>query len=120
MNQIVFFFDCSQSSDAGFFYHSDNTGCICSYFVYRLGGAIAIQLAATGKVPNLQGLIALDVVEGAALEALPAMKKFVEQFPSSFRDPEEAIEWSLRYGEMLCKESCEKISLVIFIEQRFH
>lgn len=65
-----------------------------------LGGAIAIQLAASNRVPNLQGLLVLDVVEGAAMEALPAMKRFIEQFPSSFKTPEDAIEWALKHGEL--------------------
>lgn len=66
---------------------------------FSLGGAIAIRIAASGEAPNLQGLVVLDVVEGAAMEALPTMRSFIEKFPRSFKSIEDAVEWSLKNGE---------------------
>ena len=34
---------------------------------HSLGGALAVRLAATGRVPNLKGVVVIDVVEGSAL-----------------------------------------------------
>lgn len=34
---------------------------------HSLGGALAVRLAATGRVANLKGVVVIDVVEGTAL-----------------------------------------------------
>lgn len=64
---------------------------------HSMGGAMAIHMAATQKVPNLQGLLVLDVVEGTALDALPVMDKFIQAFPESFGSTAEAMDWALKH-----------------------
>lgn len=76
---------------------------------HSLGGAVAIKLAASGNIPNLQGLIILDVVEGTALEALPAMRQFVAKFPDSFTTLPEAVDWALR--NILSNRESARISI---------
>ena len=63
---------------------------------HSMGGAMAIHLAFTGEIANLQGLIILDVVEGTVFEALPVMDKFISSFPISFDSLKSGIDWSLK------------------------
>ena len=41
---------------------------------HSLGGALAVRLAATGRVANLKGVVVVDVVEGTALGELARIK----------------------------------------------
>ncbi|KAL3314778.1 Protein phosphatase methylesterase 1 [Cichlidogyrus casuarinus] len=60
---------------------------------HSMGGAIAINLAKSHKIPSLSGLIVIDVVEGTAMEALKSMKGFLANRPKSFKSLSSAIEW---------------------------
>uniref|UniRef100_A0A0L8GT65 protein phosphatase methylesterase-1 n=3 Tax=Octopus bimaculoides TaxID=37653 RepID=A0A0L8GT65_OCTBM len=76
-----------------------------------MGAAIAVHTAVRALVPSLAGLVVIDVVEGTAMEALSSMQSFLRGRPSFFSSIEEAIEWSLRSGQLRNIESA-KISLV--------
>lgn len=41
--------------------------------IFSMGGALAVRVAERGNVPNLVGLVVIDVVEGSAMEALSGM-----------------------------------------------
>jgi len=60
---------------------------------HSMGGAIAVQLAASGRIPQLSGLIVIDVVEGSALQALPYMKSFLASRRKEFTSLEDAISY---------------------------
>ncbi|OEH74334.1 protein phosphatase methylesterase [Cyclospora cayetanensis] len=77
---------------------------------HSMGGAIATRMAASGRVPQLHGLMVLDVVEGTALAALPQMAAFVSRFPSLFTSCKEAVNWSIFAG-LLCNRSSASISI---------
>ncbi|CDJ38242.1 protein phosphatase methylesterase 1, putative [Eimeria tenella] len=77
---------------------------------HSMGGAIATRMAASGRVPHLDGLMVLDVVEGTALAALPQMAAFVSRFPSLFTSCKEAVNWSIFAG-LLCNRSSAAISI---------
>ncbi|CDJ60295.1 protein phosphatase methylesterase 1, putative [Eimeria maxima] len=72
---------------------------------HSMGGAIATRMAASGRVPQLHGLMVLDVVE-----ALPQMAAFVSRFPSLFTSCKEAVNWSIFAG-LLCNKSSAAISI---------
>jgi protein phosphatase methylesterase 1 len=55
-----------------------------------MGGAIAAHACARGLVPNLSGLIVIDVVEGTALAALAGMMRFLRSRPVTFESEEVA------------------------------
>lgn len=77
---------------------------------HSMGGAIATRMAASGRVPQLHGLMVLDVVEGTALAALPQMIAFVSRFPSLFTSCKEAVNWSIFAG-LLCNRTSAAISI---------
>jgi protein phosphatase methylesterase 1 len=58
---------------------------------HSMGGAIAAK--ACPLIRNLAGLVVIDVVEGTALAALPAMQNILENRPKNFNSIEEAIQW---------------------------
>ncbi|KAL3234079.1 hypothetical protein MRX96_022827 [Rhipicephalus microplus] len=72
---------------------------------HSMGGAVAVHAAYKGVIPNLIGLIVIDVVEGTALEALQNMQSFLRGRPSSFKSLEYAIEWCVRSGQVRNLES---------------
>ncbi|XP_077559590.1 protein phosphatase methylesterase 1 isoform X6 [Haemaphysalis longicornis] len=72
---------------------------------HSMGGAVAVHAAYKDAVPNLVGVIVIDVVEGTALEALQSMQTFLRGRPSSFRSLEYAIEWCVRSGQVRNLES---------------
>uniref|UniRef100_A0A1E1XB54 Protein phosphatase methylesterase 1 n=1 Tax=Amblyomma aureolatum TaxID=187763 RepID=A0A1E1XB54_9ACAR len=72
---------------------------------HSMGGAVAVHAASKGVIPNLIGLIVIDVVEGTALEALQSMQSFLRGRPASFRSLEYAIEWCVRSGQVRNLES---------------
>ncbi|CEM37578.1 unnamed protein product [Vitrella brassicaformis CCMP3155] len=84
---------------------------------HSMGGAIAVRTAASGRVPNLKGLVVVDVVEGTALEALPHMRGVVERMPSSFASPHEAVEWAVSSRTLLNRDSA-RISVPSQLVQR--
>lgn len=60
---------------------------------HSMGGAVAVHAAASDQIPNLAGLIVIDVVEGTAMEALASMQGFLRSRPKHFPSLEHAIEW---------------------------
>jgi protein phosphatase methylesterase 1 len=75
-----------------------------------MGGAIAVRLAAAGLIKSLVGLAVIDVVEGTALQSLSGMQSFLRGRPTSFRSLDQAIEWSIRSGQLRNIESA-KVSM---------
>nr|XP_039265470.1 protein phosphatase methylesterase 1-like [Styela clava] len=78
---------------------------------HSMGGAIAIHAAAKNKIPNLVGLIVIDVVEGSAIESLHAMQGVLKNRPQSFESAEKATEWCVRTGYVRNLESA-KVSMI--------
>ena len=72
---------------------------------HSMGGAIAVHAAAKEKVPNLVGLVVIDVVEGSALESLHAMRGVLSNRPKSFESIEKANEWCIKTGYVRNQES---------------
>uniref|UniRef100_A0A8C6S5B5 Protein phosphatase methylesterase 1 n=1 Tax=Neogobius melanostomus TaxID=47308 RepID=A0A8C6S5B5_9GOBI len=72
---------------------------------HGVGGAIAVHTASNMLVPNTVGLVAIDVVEGSAMEALHSIQNFLKLRPKSFQSMEHAIEWSVKSGQIRNLES---------------
>uniref|UniRef100_A0A8C9U2C8 Protein phosphatase methylesterase 1 n=1 Tax=Scleropages formosus TaxID=113540 RepID=A0A8C9U2C8_SCLFO len=62
-------------------------------------------------VPSLLGLCVIDVVEGTAMDALNSMQNFLRSRPKTFRSLENAIEWSVKSGQIRNIESA-RVSMV--------
>ena len=62
---------------------------------HSMGGAVAARVAAQlPRLPTLCGVAVLDLVEGTALEAAPAMRTLVASRPLRFTDVEDARAWA--------------------------
>eukprot|EP00922_Rhytidocystis_sp_ex-Travisia-forbesii_P052857 GHVS01078396.1.p2 GENE.GHVS01078396.1~~GHVS01078396.1.p2 ORF type:complete len:290 (+),score=39.30 GHVS01078396.1:412-1281(+) len=84
---------------------------------HSMGGALAGHLAASGRIPNLIGLVVVDAVEGTAIDALPAMRTFVRRLPKAFASPAEAVRWALDSKTLLNEESA-RLSIPSQLTQR--
>uniref|UniRef100_A0A8C6ZXQ0 Protein phosphatase methylesterase 1 n=1 Tax=Nothoprocta perdicaria TaxID=30464 RepID=A0A8C6ZXQ0_NOTPE len=78
---------------------------------HSMGGAIAVHTAAANLVPSLLGLCMIDVVEGTAMDALNSMQNFLRSRPKTFKSLENAIEWSVKSGQIRNLESA-RVSMV--------
>ncbi|XP_064414094.1 protein phosphatase methylesterase 1 isoform X2 [Latimeria chalumnae] len=78
---------------------------------HSMGGAIAVHAAGANLVPSLLGLCVIDVVEGTAMDALNSMQNFLRSRPKTFKSLENAIEWSVKSGQIRNLESA-KVSMV--------
>nr|CAG4634841.1 EOG090X07NZ [Alona affinis] len=67
---------------------------------HSMGGAVAVHTAASDQLASLAGLVVIDVVEGTAMEALASMQNFLRSRPKHFPSLEQAIEWSVRSGQI--------------------
>lgn len=65
-----------------------------------MGGAICVHIAHLELIPALIGCVVIDVVEGTAMEALASMQSFLRSRPQYFRSIQQAIEWSVRSGQI--------------------
>ncbi|CAJ0597853.1 unnamed protein product [Cylicocyclus nassatus] len=65
---------------------------------HSMGGALAVHVVATNEIPNVVGLVVIDVVEGSAMDALSGMSTFLRGRPASFDSEEKAISWCLQSG----------------------
>ncbi|XP_055085107.1 protein phosphatase methylesterase 1-like [Periophthalmus magnuspinnatus] len=72
---------------------------------HGVGGAIAVHTASNMHVPNTVGLVAIDVVEGSAMDALHSIQNFLKLRPKSFKSMDQAIEWSVKSGQIRNLES---------------
>uniref|UniRef100_A0A3P9HCD6 Protein phosphatase methylesterase 1 n=1 Tax=Oryzias latipes TaxID=8090 RepID=A0A3P9HCD6_ORYLA len=72
---------------------------------HSMGGAIAVHTATANYVPSLLGLCVIDVVEGTAMDALNSMQNFLRSRPKTFKSLENAIEWSVKSGQIRNIES---------------
>ncbi|KAM3868538.1 protein phosphatase methylesterase 1 [Diretmus argenteus] len=72
---------------------------------HSMGGAIAVHTAAANHIPSLLGLCVIDVVEGTAMDALNSMQNFLRSRPKTFKSLENAIEWSVKSGQIRNVES---------------
>uniref|UniRef100_A0A3P9D969 Protein phosphatase methylesterase 1 n=1 Tax=Maylandia zebra TaxID=106582 RepID=A0A3P9D969_9CICH len=72
---------------------------------HSMGGAIAVHTATANHIPSLLGLCVIDVVEGTAMDALNSMQNFLRSRPKTFRSLENAIEWSVKSGQIRNIES---------------
>lgn len=62
--------------------------------------AIAVHIAHKRLIPSLVGVTVIDVVEGTALDALASMQSFLRSRPTHFKSIQQAIEWSVRSGQI--------------------
>ncbi|XP_034034601.1 protein phosphatase methylesterase 1 [Thalassophryne amazonica] len=72
---------------------------------HSMGGAIAVHTAVANHIPSLLGLCVIDVVEGTAMDALNSMQNFLRSRPKTFKSLENAIEWSVKSGQLRNLES---------------
>lgn len=70
-----------------------------------MGGAIAVRVAATGLLPQVVGLIVIDVVEGTAMSALPCMSNWLQARTPSFSSVQRAIRYVTKAGHVRNAES---------------
>ncbi|XP_019726634.1 protein phosphatase methylesterase 1-like isoform X2 [Hippocampus comes] len=78
---------------------------------HGVGGAIAVHVASNALMPTAVGLVAIDVVEGSAMEALHSIQNFLKGRPKSFKSLDHAIEWSVKSGQIRNLESA-RVSMV--------
>ncbi|XP_063757179.1 protein phosphatase methylesterase 1-like isoform X2 [Eleginops maclovinus] len=78
---------------------------------HGVGGAITVHTASNMLLPTIVGLVAIDVVEGSATEALHSIQNFLKGRPKSFKSMDQAIEWSVKSGQIRNLESA-KVSMV--------
>uniref|UniRef100_A0A4X1UR56 Protein phosphatase methylesterase 1 n=1 Tax=Sus scrofa TaxID=9823 RepID=A0A4X1UR56_PIG len=64
----------------------------------------------------LLGLCMIDVVEGTAMDALNSMQNFLRGRPKTFKSLENAIEWSVKSGQIRNLESA-RVSMVGQVKQ---
>uniref|UniRef100_F7DPU7 protein phosphatase methylesterase-1 n=1 Tax=Equus caballus TaxID=9796 RepID=F7DPU7_HORSE len=83
---------------------------------HSMGGAIAVHTASSNLVPSLLGLCMIDVVEGTAMDALNSMQNFLRGRPKTFKSLENAIEWSVKSGQIRNLESA-RVSMVGQVKQ---
>ena len=77
---------------------------------WSMGAAVAIKLASlAGSVlaSRVVGLVAIDVVEGTAMEALKSMAAILAIRPKGFDSVEQAVEWAVSSGTARRRESAE-------------
>lgn len=67
---------------------------------HSMGGAIAVHVANQQLITSLIGVTVIDVVEGTAMEALASMQSFLRSRPTQFKSVQQAIEWSVRSGQI--------------------
>lgn len=67
---------------------------------HSMGGAIAVHIANMRLIDTLIGVTVIDVVEGTAMEALASMQSFLRSRPTHFKSIQQAIEWSVRSGQI--------------------
>lgn len=67
---------------------------------HSMGGAICVHIAHMELIPTLIGCVVIDVVEGTAMEALASMQSFLRSRPQHFKSIQQAIEWSVRSGQI--------------------
>lgn len=67
---------------------------------HSMGGAISVHISDMELIPSLIGVTVIDVVEGTAMEALASMQSFLRSRPTHFKTIQQAIEWSLRSGQI--------------------
>lgn len=53
-----------------------------------MGGALAVHAAVSERIADVVGLAVIDVVEGAAMEALSGMTRFLNSRPQLFNSVE--------------------------------
>jgi len=82
------------TSDLESVYTETVKGRTCVIIGHSMGGAIGVHLA---KNVPASGLVVVDVVEGTALEALPAMEALLRGRPEQFKNKKHAIEWAVKY-----------------------
>uniref|UniRef100_A0A672PNQ2 Protein phosphatase methylesterase 1 n=1 Tax=Sinocyclocheilus grahami TaxID=75366 RepID=A0A672PNQ2_SINGR len=78
---------------------------------HNVGGAIAVHASSGALLPSVVGLVAIDVVEGSAMDVLHSMQNFLRGRPKSFKSIDHAIEWSVKSGQIRNLESA-KVSMV--------
>lgn len=66
---------------------------------WSMGAAIAIKASLKGTIAeNVVGLIAIDVVEGTAIESLKSMSSILAARPKGFASVESAVDWAISSG----------------------
>lgn len=86
---------------------------------HSMGGAVATAVSGAllpaggpskGAMPHAQltGVTVLDVVEGTAIDALPAMRAMVAAFPRGFASVPAAIQWHVASGTLHNRDSARR------------
>ena len=77
---------------------------------WSMGAAVAIKAASKAGhalASRVVGLVAIDVVEGTAMEALKSMASILAMRPKGFDSIEEAVAWAVSSGTTRRRESAE-------------
>ncbi|CAN1309883.1 Protein phosphatase methylesterase 1, partial [Linum perenne] len=67
---------------------------------HSMGGSVAVHVAAKKLIPQLAGLVVVDVVEGTAMASLAHMQKILSSRMQHFPSIEKAIEWNVKGGSL--------------------
>lgn len=80
---------------------------------HSLGGAVLTKFMVKYYqiMPNIKGLIMLDIVEETAVKALDSMPKFLERRPTRFDSIQRAIDWHIKELHLLNNEDSAKLSV---------
>ncbi|ORX47483.1 protein phosphatase methylesterase [Hesseltinella vesiculosa] len=73
---------------------------------HSMGGSVVVDVAYQKLLPNVLGVVVLDVVEGSALEALQSMQTILSSRPTSFPSVEQAIQWTYKTKMVRNLEAC--------------
>ena len=60
---------------------------------FSMGGPVIANIAAKRLLPNVRGIVVVDVVEGTALQALSGMTALLSKRPTAFPTLTHAIQW---------------------------
>lgn len=63
---------------------------------HSLGGSIVTWIARKELVPDILGIIIIDIVEETALRALQLMPRLLEDRPKSFPSLEDGVKWAIK------------------------
>ncbi|GAM25314.1 hypothetical protein SAMD00019534_084890, partial [Acytostelium subglobosum LB1] len=83
---------------------------------HSMGGAVVVRASKSGRVLNQCAVVVIDVVEGTAMSALPAMRSILARRPAHFKSESDAIKWSIKSDNLRNIESA-RVSIPSQIRQ---
>ncbi|RKP36364.1 Alpha/Beta hydrolase protein [Dimargaris cristalligena] len=85
---------------------------------HSMGGAVVTHAAYNQCLPNIIGLVVIDIVEGNAMAALGKIKAFCDMRPHRFRSVSHVIQWFLDIHAIANPQSAQVSVPPLVIEAR--